>query len=96
MRLRTNSIVDKDNGGNVNFNDPPNFNNNPVIVNGNLNAVGVSTIVGFVTASAANITGIVTATSFIGDGSQLQNIPTLSLSKNVALKYIIADPPLRS
>jgi hypothetical protein len=95
MRLRTNSIVDKDNGGNVNFNNPPDLNNNPVIVNGNLNVVGVSTINGQIDVNDISLSGIVTAASFVGDGSGL-SVPTASVSKSIALKYIIADPPLRS
>ena len=63
-------------------------------VNGNYNSSGVATV-GFLTAS--NVTaGVITATSFVGDGSGLTNTSSLSISKAIALKYILADPPLRS
>lgn len=96
MRLRTNSIVDKDNGGNVNFNDPPDLNNSSVTVNGNLEVVGISTINGQINSNDIFSSGIITATSFVGDGSGLINVPAVSSAKSIALKLIIADPPLRS
>ena len=64
-------------------------------VQGNVNISGVSTV-GLLSATNVSVSGIVTATSFIGDGSGLSNITTVSASKSIALKYIISDPPLRS
>ena len=64
-------------------------------VQGNINLTGVTTV-GFLTASNANVTGVVTATSFVGNGSAISNIPSVSVSKSIALKLIISDPPLRS
>jgi len=40
------------------------------------------------TCSGINITGVITATSFSGDGTNLINLPTVSASKAVALKRL--------
>ncbi len=54
--------------------------------NGNLNISGIATV-GFITAT--NMTaGIVTATSFVGDGSQLSGLPVLGESKAIAFAII--------
>jgi len=62
---------------------------------GNANFAGISTV-GFLSATNANIVGIVTATSFIGDGSGLINVPTVSSGKSIALRLVIGDHPHRS
>jgi hypothetical protein len=95
MRLQTNSIVDKNGGGNVEFQVPPDINNTTIIINGNLEFGGICTISEFVSANNVTTSEIITASSFVGDGSGL-NIPTIEKSKSIALKYIFADPPLRS
>lgn len=43
-----------------------------------------------------SLSGIVTATTFSGNGSQLTGIPITTISKAIAFKYILADPPLRA
>lgn len=95
MRLKTNSIVDKNGGGNVEFQLPLDVNNSNIIINGNLEFGGICTISGPVTANNSTISGIVTASAFVGDGSGL-SLPIIEISKSIALKYIFADPPLRS
>ena len=42
-------------------------------------------------SGGVNITGIVTATSFSGDGSNLVNLTVINAGKAVAIKYIL-DP----
>ena len=64
-------------------------------VNGNINVAGLSTI-GILSATNAVVSGIVTATSFRGDGSQLTGVQSVSPSKSIALRFIIADHPHRS
>ena len=60
---------------------------------GNVN-VGVATI-GIV--STTNISAsTITASRFVGDGSQLTGLPIVSPSKIIALNIILSDPPLRS
>jgi|GEM_PF-2210615 len=96
MRIRSDSIVNKNGDGSIQFsNGAVAAEGQPIIVQGNLNISGIATV-GFLTAKNANITGVITATSFVGDGSQLTNIPTVNTSRSIALRYIIADPPLRS
>jgi hypothetical protein len=96
MNVKTNSIVSSNGNDGVNLIDgaiiPA---GSKLTVNGNINIAGVSTV-GILSATNAVVSGIMTATSFIGNGSQLTNIPTVSISKSIALKYILSDPPLRS
>ena len=61
----------------------------------NISATGISTVE-FLSVTNVNASGVVTATSFVGDGSGLTAVPSVSASKSIALRYIIADPPLRS
>ena len=56
-------------------------------VNGNINVAGVSTV-GLLSATNASVSGIVTATSFVGDGSQLTGIQSVGPSKSVAFAII--------
>jgi hypothetical protein len=96
MNVKTNSIVSSNGNDDVNLIDGaiiPTW--SKLTVNGNINLTGVSTV-GILSATNAIVSGVVTATSFIGNGSQLTNISTVSISKSIALKYILSDPPLRS
>ena len=65
-----------------------------LIVNGNINHVGVSTLAQ-VNADIV-VSNSITALSFVGDGSQLTGLPTASQSKVVALKLIMDPLPFRS
>lgn len=56
-------------------------------VSGNINVSGISTI-GVMSATSAVVTGVVTATQFVGDGSALFNLTTGSTSKSIALAII--------
>lgn len=53
---------------------------------GNVNISGIATI-GFITTTHMTA-GIVTATSFVGDGSQLSGLPVLGESKAIAFAII--------
>lgn len=53
---------------------------------GNLNISGIATV-GVITSTNMS-TGVVTATSFVGDGSQLTNLTILGESKAIALAII--------
>jgi hypothetical protein len=64
-------------------------------VNGNINLTGVSTV-GILSATNAVISGVVTATSFIGNGSQLTGLQSVGPSKSIALKIILDPLPFRS
>lgn len=65
-----------------------------LVVNGNVNNTGISTI-STVEATQINSTTM-TAQAFVGDGSQLTGLPIVSQSKVVALKMIIDPLPFRS
>ena len=95
-KLKVNSIVDRNDSGpsSLDFGAiiPP---GQTLTANGNINLIGVSTV-GFLTVSNVNVSGVVTASSFVGDGSGLVGLQVVDASKSIALKYIIADPPLRS
>ena len=95
FNLRVTSITNKNDSGSVELSQGVVIpSGQSLSVSGNHNIIGVATV-GFLTAS--NVTaGVITATSFAGDGTNLTNITTVSLSKAIALKYILADPPLRS
>ncbi len=95
LNLKVNSITNRNDDGSVQFSDGATIpSSGTLTVSGNVNLSGVSTV-GFLTAS--NVTaGIITATSFVGNGSGLTNVPSVSLAKAIALKLILSDPPLRS
>ena len=54
--------------------------------NGDLNISGVATV-GFLTTQNATV-GVITATSFVGDGSGLTGLTVLGESKAVAFAYL--------
>ena len=96
MNIKTNSVVGKDGNSATQLTYGATLpSGSRLNVQGNVNLTGISTV-GLLSATNAVVSGIVTATSFIGDGSGLSNIASVSASKSIALKYIISDPPLRS
>ena len=64
-------------------------------VQGNVNISGVSTV-GLLSATNAVVSGIVTASTFVGDGSGLTGVQSVSSSKSIALKTILDPLPFRS
>jgi hypothetical protein len=56
-------------------------------VNGNVNLAGVSTV-GFLSATNGSVIGILTATSFVGDGSGLVGLQVVNPSKSIAFAII--------
>lgn len=95
-RLKVNTIVDRNDSGQPSLPYGASIPSGELInVNGNVNLTGISTV-GFVTSSDASVSGIVTATFFIGDGSGLQAIPTATISKAIALKLLMDPLPFRS
>ena len=53
----------------------------------NISATGISTVE-FLSVTNVNASGVVTATSFVGDGSGLTGVPSVSASKSIALAII--------
>jgi len=58
----------------------------PFNVGGDLNLTGVTTV-GFLTAQNVTV-GVITATSFIGDGSGLTGLQILGEAKAIAFAYL--------
>ena len=93
FNVRVDSLTNKNNNGPV---EVPSGLSGELAANGNLYSTGITTV-GFITTQHATV-GVVTATTFIGDGSGLTNVPTVTTSKSIALKLLLSpsDPPLRS
>lgn len=92
MNIKTNAIV------NYNGTEPtelPNGYSVGILTSqGNINISGISTIE---TISGTSLnSSTISVTSMNGDGSGLTNLPSLQNGRVIALKYIFADPPLRS
>ena len=87
-QIRVDKIADLNDSGAVNLPYGGNIPTGQTLsISGNINNTGVSTI-GILSATSANITGVITATSFVGDGSALTGIPVVTSSKAVAFAYI--------
>ena len=94
FNVRVDSLTNKNNNGPVEVPSGLSVDVGELAANGNLYSTGITTV-GFITTQHATV-GVVTATTFIGDGSGLTNISSLTLSKSIALKLLLSDPPLRS
>ena len=92
MNIKSNSIVSSN--GNESVNLPNGFSVGSIIVQGNLNLLGITT------SQSVNSNEIfatsVNVESLSGNGSELTNTPNIQSSRVIALKYIFADPPLRA
>jgi|TARA_B100000085_G_C18507501_1_gene498151 hypothetical protein len=64
----------------------------PVLDTGGTVAVGYALTCG----GGTNVTGVITATSFIGDGSGITNMPVVTPGKTIALKYILKFDEFRT
>ena len=87
-QIRVDSITDLNGTGPVELLYGGSFpSGSKLTVNGDVNITGVSTV-GFLTAANASIIGIVTATSFVGDGSGLTGVQSVGESKSIAFAII--------
>ena len=96
-RLRVNTIVDRNDNGAPSLVYGATVPSGQTITlsgNYNYNSSGIATV-GFLTAS--NVTaGVITATSFVGNGSGLTGLQIVNASKAIALKIILDPLPFRS
>lgn len=96
FKFQTGSVVGKDGEGKVDLSNGASLPSGTTIdLQGSMNVSGITTI-GIITATSSVVTGVVTATNFVGDGSRLTGLSTTTASKNIAVHFILADPPLRS
>ena len=87
-QIRVDSITDLNGTGAVTLSYGASIPSGQLLnVQGNVNISGIATV-GFLTAKNANVTGVITATSFVGSGSGLTNVPVVSSSKSIALAII--------
>lgn len=94
FRVQVDSLVSSDGTGSVSVPQGLNLNGSLFAVPTDVNVSGIATI-GVITTTGA-VTGVVTSSTFKGDGSQITGGPSFTLSKIIAYKYILSDPPLRS
>jgi hypothetical protein len=94
-RIKVDSITDRNNSSSPVFLHGATVPNGQLDINGFANLTGISTIIGSVVASNASV-GVVTATAFVGDGSGLVAVPSVSASKSIALKIVLDPLPFRS
>jgi hypothetical protein len=96
FNLNTDSIVKTNNDGPVNIlhgiSIPPDI---QIDIIGEMSVSGIASVE-IVNSSSVNVSGIVTATSFVGDGSGLTGLTTITRGQSIGFKFIFSDPPLRS
>ena len=94
LRLRVDTIVNKDDTAGTGFASTVGIPTGQSITAPNtINFTGINTV-GILSATSANIAGIITAT-FVGDGSAL-GIAATSIGHCYGLQTILQDPPLRA
>ena len=87
-QIRVDTITDLNGSGPVELTYGASFpSGSQLNIQGDINVAGISTVE-FLSATSINASGIVTATSFVGDGSGLTAIPSVSASKSIALAII--------
>lgn len=96
-QINVNFIVNKNEDGPVELTNGAIIpSQNTINLNGNLSVTGVLTSTNYKLQNVS-CSGVITATSFIGDGSGLSNLPPPTTpSKIIALKYLLSDPHFRS
>ena len=61
-----------------------------VDLEGDVNITGIATIANLNLTGHTNVSGVLTSTTYIGDGSNLTGVPTVANGKVFALKQIIS------
>lgn len=93
MNIKSNSVLSSNGLNSVNLPNSISIGSSLLNVYGNIHS-GVITAT---TLTASSLTATtVSSSNCIGDGSQLSGLETTTVNRIIALKYIFADPPLRS
>ena len=88
MNIKTNSVVGNDGNSATQLTYGATLpSGSRLNVQGNVNLTGISTV-GLLSATNASVSGIVTASTFVGDGSGLTGVQSVSSSKSIALAII--------
>ncbi len=92
MNIKANSVVNYNGTGATEL--PNGYSVGILTSQGNQNIIGITTIQ-TISGTSANCTTI-SVTSMNGNGSGLTGTTSIQNGRVIALKYIFADPPLRS
>ncbi len=95
-KIKVNSIVNKNDDGQVELTRgaiiPA---GGQLTINGGFNVTGVLTASTY-DVTNINVVGVITATNFVGDGSQLTSLPSVSVGKMIAYKRILGYDEYRA
>lgn len=95
-KLRVNSISDRSDEAAPSLTFGATIPSGEVLtIAGNLNTTGIQTV-GILSVTSGNVTGVVTATKFVGDGSALTNLPNATKGFAIAMNTILDPLPFRS
>jgi hypothetical protein len=93
MNIKSNSVLSSNGLNSVNLPNSISIGSSLLNVYGNIHS-------GIITTTTLNANSLsattVTSSNFVGDGSQLSGLETTTVNRIIALRYIFADPPLRS
>ncbi len=93
MNIKSNSVLSSNGLNSVNLPNSISIGSSLLNVYGNIHS-------GIITTTTLNANSLsattVTSSNFVGDGRQLSGLETTTVNRIIALKYIFADPPLRS
>lgn len=95
-KIKVNSLVNKNENGAVEFTRGAVVPSGQELqINGDVSISGIATISN-INVTNANVSGVMTAVSFSGDGSNLTNLPSVSSGKIIAYKRILGYDEYRS
>jgi hypothetical protein len=95
-KIKVNKITNKSEDGPVELTKGATIPSGKTLnITGNVNVTGILTAASYNTQNI-NVTGIITATNFVGDGSQLTNLPSVSTGKMIAYKRILGYDEYRA
>ena len=95
-KIKVNVLTNRNEDGAVEFTKGMTIGSSGVLnITGGYNVTGVTTVVSY-TATQFNVSGVVSAPTFYGDGSNLTNLPSCSVGKVIAYKRIVGYDEYRA